>query len=305
MAIVALAAFVVVDLILVAAALNSTNPPGTSLESTPRPAATSLPTPEEGAEPTPTPAAPVVAVRPTRLVAALDSETAWRATTGACPDAQAAPELTTDGGVSWKATSVTAATEVVALQRIIIDNDSDATMIGQDAETCGAALARTFVGGDDYAAYPEQLRSAWFVQPTNHAALHSPAGDFAAPCTDVIAIAVRDTDRAAVLCSDQSVWTTIDSGATWPSTVGIPGAMQITGAEGGYRVALVGASDCAGVQLISFSDDVSASGSVCFPVAADPAALVGNIAVSEAENVVWLWVGEQLVRSLDGGLTWQ
>lgn len=303
LAIAALGIFLLGDVVLISTALNSTRSISAPSGYTP-PAASSSPDPGASPDPEPTPSI-VAAVRPMRIVVALDADTVWRATTGACPATVAAPELTTDSGATWTATDTTGPTGVVALSRIIVNNESDVTMIGQDVESCAPALARTFVGGDDYAAYPDRLVAEWFVQPADAAIVHSPAGDIAAPCTNVLVIAADDEDSAAVLCSDQSVWITNDSGATWPDKVAVLGGMNLAASEQGYRAAVLGAPGCVGVQVVTIVQSAPPVASGCFPTVSDPASLAGAVALTEADGNVWLWAGEAFVRSADGGVTWQ
>jgi hypothetical protein len=300
-AIVGLTVFLVVDLILVVAALDANRSNLSASEFTPKPSASAVPTPEATATSTP---APVTVVQPNRLVAALDGDVAWRSATGACPATEAAPEITTDGGTTWNPTNITASTQVVNLQRIVVDSESDAMMIGQNAADCSPALVRTFVGGDDYADYPEQLPAQWFVQPADHAVVHSPVGDVAAPCAAVITIAARDDADAAALCADQSIWLTADAGATWAASAAVAGALNIAASDAGYVAAAAPGAACAGVQIVSVALDATVAPTGCFPVPAEPSSLAGNVALAAGNGAIWLWAGDAFVLSVDGGVTW-
>ncbi len=187
--IVALSLFVIVDAILVGTALNVTRP---SVERVPGSVATGT-TPKTPASASATPTAPAIAaVMPTRMLVAADGSVAWRATTGPCPDTQAAPELTTDAGSTWKATSATAPTGIRSLQSIAVEGTRTASMIGQSSKDCSPMLVRTYVAGDNYQEYPAALAGFWYVNPLNRAVVHGPAGDLAAPCTAVLSLAHRN-----------------------------------------------------------------------------------------------------------------
>jgi hypothetical protein len=230
-----LALFFVFDIAVVSFALNPPEVPTTDAVVTPE--ATPTVEPEAEATPDPTPAAPaaIASAVPARVIESRDDQLAWRATTGEC-GAPALPELTTDGGATW--TSTTAApTGIVSLQSISIEGDRVASMIGQDADGCAPMLVRTFVAGTDYAEYPADLADAWYVAPLDRSVVHSPSGDYAAPCGAVVSLAVMTVDRAASLCSDSSIFTTTDGARTWIAAPASPGAMNIAASADGYTVA--------------------------------------------------------------------
>ena len=301
----AVAAFIIVDIILIALALNSTrsDAPGAT------PGAirtfTSI-----SSSPTPTPTATsqqrvAVSAPPTRILAALNATTAWRAITGTCPETVASPELTTDSGAHWKVTDVTGPTKVTSLQSIIVGSKSLASMVGLSKVDCTPELVKTFVAGDNYASYPNELTGIWFVNPANRASVHSPTGDFAAPCTAVIALASRDTKAAAVLCADQTVYQTTDAAAHWTQPATIPGAVNLSSTESGYIASAVGQTGCAGVQVIALSAELRPGFTGCLPVDAAPTNLSGKVAMAETAGTLWVWAADVVKRSSDGGVSWQ
>jgi hypothetical protein len=313
----AVAAFILIDVLLVVMALGSTHADANAkapqtvaaLTATP-PVSEPVETPTSPAvEPveTPTPTGtPIVAVPPTRILAAFDATTVWRAETGACPAAKASPELTTDAGKTWKSTDATGTTEVTALQRIKPTSARVATMIGFNQTDCSPEYVKTYVAGDNYSSYPKEIDGVWYVNPANRAAVHSPSGDVKAPCAEVIALAPRDDNAAAVLCADQTVFTTTDSAATWAPAVVVPGAVNLTVAQAGYVITSVGLPECAGVQLIALSaEPLRVKPTGCLPVSMPAETMPGNVAVSEAAGTVWLWAGKVFKRSQDEGISWQ
>lgn len=305
---VAVAAFLLVDILLVAWALTgaradakvSAHRPIPTYSATPR---TDVPT----ATPEPTPEiTPIVSVPPARILAALDETTAWRALTGECPEATASPELTTDSGETWKSTDATKSTEVTALQRIRVNGPRVASMLGFSQDGCEPQFVKTYVAGDSFKSYPEEVDSSWYVNPADRATVHSPTGDVAAPCDSVIALAPRDADAAAVLCADQTIHATTDGAATWAKSVAVPGAVNLTVTQTGYIYTAVGLPECAGVQLIALSaKPLKITPTGCLPVETPAETMPGNVAVSEAAGTVWLWAGDVFKRSQDEGATWQ
>ena len=299
--------FLAVDVALVAVALNAPHPTEEASGGTASPTVRATPTPTATSKPKPT-VAPVAAVLPTRLIVARDGELAWRAATGACPATSASPELTTNSGATWKPTDATGPTGVRSLQSITIEGREVASMIGQSAADCSTMFVRTYVAGDNYEEYPADLAGVWFVNPLNRAALHSPAGDFSAPCTTVLTLAARDANNAAVLCGDQTVFTTTDAAASWSPAMPVSGALNLAPSAAGYVVAAVGAPGCAGVEILSITEPVATpqfTPTGCFPSDVAPASFSGNVALSEAAGTLWLWAGDSLSRSGDGGATWQ
>ena len=120
-------------------------------------------------------------------------------------------------------------------------------------------------------------------------------------------LASRGDTSAAVLCSDHTVFRTTDAGSTWGSSVAVPGSVALASSGNGYAIAVTEQPSCGGVQLLALPELVDGSeltASGCFPTLAAPDSLAGNIAVSEGAGTLWLWAGDALVLSSDGGTTW-
>jgi hypothetical protein len=305
-AIAGIALFLALDIFLVVLALQSTSPrnngsasaePSVGGESTAPASPSASPTPPTSGS------TAVTAVAPTRILAALDATVAWRATTGACPEATATPELTVDGGVTWASADLTAATGVMALQRIFVSGSDTATFLGSGAD-CVPEVVRTFVGGADFADYPDQLDRSWYLAPVGSATVHAPGGDVAAPCPSAVTVAPLDASRAAVLCADSGIHLTADAGATWTTLAATPGAVALTEMTDGFLVASAGAVGCAGVQLIAVAVDDSRTALDCVESSEPASDLAGSIAVDWTAEGIWLWVGERLLISTDEGATW-
>lgn len=302
----ALALLLVLDAVLVHIALDAGSPRRSEAMSAPTSevAPSSNPPPVPTETESPSPAQPPAARAPTRIISALDGITAWRATTGTCPDTLALPELTTDSGATFTPTNATISSDVVALQSIAVEGEDVATMIGQSSDDCSPTLVRTFVAGDNYEQFAGGLVGAWYVDPRNRAELHSPGGIVAAPCPAVMALAVRDENDAAVLCDDQTIFMTTDSAASWSRPIAGPGAVNLTSGPDGYFVASVGVEGCVGVQIAQMSLAPVLTPTGCLLIAGEPAALVGNVSLSSGGGTLWLWAGDSLARSTDEGATW-
>ena len=306
---VAVAAFLLVDILLIAWALTGTRADAKVSAHRPIPTYSATPrTTAPTANPTPTPTASrsteIVPVPPTRILAAFDGTTAWRAETGACPAVKASPELTTDSGESWKSTDATGPTEVTALQRIKVSGPRVASMIGFSEADCSPQFVKTYVAGDSFKSYPEEVDTSWYVDPADRDTVHGPAGEFKAPCDSVIMLAPRDADAAAVLCADGEVFATADAAKTWSRPATLAGVINISVAQGGYIAAAAGRADCAGVQILPLSPELESGKAGCYPTKASLKSLSGKVALSEADGIIWLWAGDALARSSDEGVTW-
>ena len=306
---IAVGAFIAVDILLIALALGSHQVGAEAgapriIPTVAAPASTSTPTASPSSAPAPA-ADAVLPLPPARLLGAVDENTAWRAVTGACPATPASPELSTDGGGTWKTTDASGPTEVTALQRLIVTSESVVEMVGLTESDCVPQFVKTFVGGDNYSSYPDKTDGTWYVDPADRATVHSPAGDTTAPCDAVVSLAVRDDKSAAALCGDGQLFATTDAAATWSEPTPARGVINLTATDSGYIVAAVGDAECAGVQLLAFAEALTISPTGCLVDASPPATLSGNVAMSAAAGTVWLWADETLARSDDLGVTWK
>ncbi|KFF58427.1 hypothetical protein JF66_18645 [Cryobacterium sp. MLB-32] len=301
----AVAAFIIFDLALIGFALSTTKAdadvtPGTVPTSTLVP--TPSPTPAASTTTAPTPSASaVVAVTPARMISAADGTTAWRAASGACPAASASPEVSTDSGATWTATDATGPADVTAVQTLSAQSGSVVQFVGLDLADCAPLFVKTFVGGDNFRSYPEQLDGQWFVNPADRAVVHSPEGDQTAPCASVLALAPRSGTEAAVLCASNELYVTTDAAATWSAASVLAGTVNLTASDAGYVAAVAGSAECAGVQIVTLTPELGATVTGCLLVAGD---LAGNVALSASGDTLWVWAGETLGRSTDAGAAW-
>lgn len=261
---IAVAVFVLFDIALIVLALNGIRP---APSGTPAPIPTFTPSPGGISTPVPTPSATstasIDAVPSTRIVAALDGTTAWRATTGPCPATPATAQITTDSGVTWRQTDANASGTLSSLQRITVDGKAVASMVALTRSDCSPALIKTFVAGRAYAPFAAELAETWFVNPAIRNAVHSPAGDRTAPCS-VVALAVRNPTSAAVLCADHTVHATTDAARSFTLAVAVPGAVTISTSDSGYFAAATGQSGCDGLQIVALTANLQPSSAGCY-----------------------------------------
>lgn len=243
---------------------------------------------------------------PQRVLTAVDASVAWRAVTGECSQAVAAPEITTDAGASWRATDATGPTGATAVQRIMSASADVATMVAAAPDSCAPTIIRTYVRGDNYEEYPAEIETAWRIDPADRASIGTPDGIVDAPCGSIATIATASDASAAVLCVDGTMSTTADTGASWSAPLEVAGAQSLDAVEGGWLVARLGGSTCAGVGLaVVDPGGTTATEAGCVPVSGELESFAGEVAVSAGGGTWWVWVADALVRSTDGGATWR
>lgn len=297
LAAVAIGAFLIVDGLLVAAALsNGASTP----QSTATPLSSNLlSTP--GGEPDAVDLPPA-----TRLLAAFDATSAWRSETGTCPKADALVEHSADGGKTWDGFDLGAQGGISAAVSLSALGDSrSAFVIAQTKQDCSPTWVGTTTEGTQWTAFPDRVATVWRIEPGNRAIVVSPAGVRKAPCPEVVGLAAVNATSAAALCSDGSLHRTTDTGVTWEASTPVRSAAAIgTGTDGYLVAALSDDPACVGVVVSA----IAATGPAD-PTTVSRCVATGNestdIAISGNSTATWLWAGATVVRSLDGGSTWK
>ncbi|TFC89812.1 hypothetical protein E3T24_00415 [Cryobacterium sp. TmT2-59] len=299
-----LAVFLLFDVALVSFALTASKPSanaGTAVKPAETTTAEPSTTEQPVVEPVETPA--ITSPPPTRILTALDASTLWRATTGDCPAATATPELSTDAGETWRAFDASKGTDASSILSIYVSSKSEASLVTLTAGDCTPQRVTTFVAGAQWQEYPDRVGSNWYVDPTDRARVHSPSGSFSAPCSAVIALAPRTDSTAALLCSDGTLFRTGDGAATYGPAVALPGAANLTVSDNGYIIVATDQADCAGAQLLATSEEPD--GALTPTGCREEAVTPGTLALAGADGIVWLWAGDVVSSSIDGGTTWQ
>lgn len=243
----------------------------------------------------PTAAPALMVAAPTRAFAAIDGDIAYRAAAGECGVAPAQVERTGDGGETWSSTTPA---EVTAVQQILTDGSDDVAIVAVEPDGCSPVLVRSYSQGAEWVQTTE-VSAHWHLGAGRVVA---PGGAASTPCAAPLQIAPRDEASAAVLCSDTTVAATSDGGATWFSSAALAGATSIARSEDAYRVAVVGMNGCEGAQVVSLTAALeTGTPGECVVTEAD---LGSTVLATAADGTVWIWAGDALARSSDGGLTW-
>lgn len=250
---------------------------------------------EKPVEPTPEPPKTVTVDAPQRvLVAGQEPGHLLRAATPGCGAGNGMIEYSFDDGASWQAVNFTDSPGA-AVQQIDASNPEIVRVAYLD-ENCDLQGARSYTGGSGWE--PEPAAAATWMLQGDGGATFSPAGQVALPCTAVSVSGAGNTGIA--LCSDSHITVSADAGQTWSTPVLVPGASVVSSSSAGAFVAAVGAPECSGISVSSTSaEGVTPAGS-CLPSETGPAA----VALASTPTSLVLWVGDQLLRSADVGVSW-
>jgi hypothetical protein len=123
-----------------------------------------------------------------------------------------------------------------------------------------------------------------------------------APCESVVAIATQSSAEAAVLCNDQTIFETVTGGTVWSAAIFISGAVALNSRDGGYAVAVVEQGGCAGISIVTLAESSGGVPVGCTGEVPPPGQTA--LAVGDGDSI-WLWAGSILVKSTNGGTTWQ
>jgi hypothetical protein len=132
--------------------------------------------------------------------------------------------------------------------------------------------------------------------------VHSPKGDVTAPCGSMVGLAAKDASNAAVLCADHGIYRTSDAGVSWSGPLIVIGSVALTATAEGYATAATSLAGCAGIAVSRF--DAAVGGATLAGCLATSTPQPGTVAVASGGSTLWLWAGDLLARSSDGGSTW-
>jgi len=308
---VALGAFLVVDVALVGLALRSTaaEPSGTGVPGAARarPAAesgvaaggagaaspTSGTTDSAPATQAPTSGSPAEdsLLEPTPVtvgLVAVDDTTAWRFTTGSCDDGGSTLAVSEDGAQTWQPRVAPFDTTVRVRVR---DNGSAAFAIGGDSD-CRPRFRQTRDAAQTWDR-PVAVPGAWHRDLQDPAVVGTAAGTRAKPCrgAGVVDLAVDD-DSALALCADGRLRAS-GTGTSWTDEGTVDGALAVALA-GDKSLALLAAPDCAGLAVVDATDPGTALG--CAPL--DLAGVgSGQVSLAATGDAVWVTAGDTTLRA--------
>jgi hypothetical protein len=235
-----------------------------------------------------------------RLLLAMSSETAWRATVGNC-DTPGEIERSTNGGATWERIVRTSPAPIVMLG---LEPGGHVFAIGGTRRSCSVRYM-AYAGDGTLAASTTTAVSKWFPSPDDRDEINGPGGTKATPCNHhAIGLAPFDLTRALVVCDNGEVMNTRDSGNTWRHAARIPNALAVGAGSGRYWIAGV-RNDCDGVAVQALTEKngtLTRGRTRCAP-GLDVAG--GQVAIDVTGGTIWLWSGSRIAISMDDGETWK
>lgn len=283
---------VVVDVALVTLALTRSTASAGS-EALPAPTYSSS-VPPPAASPSPSPTASAQATGSGRYLSAVNGQEAWRATDGTCGGTQPTLEHTLDAGTTW--TPIVLETDVSSLLGIRAV-DGRLTMLAGIGDGCTPTVRSTTDAGLTWSASAAGSAGAG-VSP---AGVVLSTGLVNSPCSDPVE-AFQGKQTAVVVCDGQLEWR---SGTGAWVDVPLGGVRSMADAGDHYSLARVGTDTCAGVQIESMPAVAVTPATTTRPVGCDAdASTHGPISMARAGDDVWLWTGDTVSVSRDGGRTW-
>lgn len=278
---------------------NSAAPSSPSIndpEDTPDP----LPEEPSPTETIPSVAQPLPSGPATRLLAAVNSEDALRAVVGSCED-PGYLELSTDGGESWSRLEP----GLTSIVRIRMIDRASFFAIGTNAE-CEVAQAASYSYGETWADRSNQLPASWYIDPIDRTEIHGLTASTESLCQQVTGLVGLDTNNAAALCGDGALYWTADGGAQWQLGATVPGLAAIaSGPETTIIAAGYGVEpSCEGVSVHqiagSGTNEFIGCATVSDHLELDPA----EVAIGGTGDDLWLWIGDEILRSQDFAKSW-
>jgi hypothetical protein len=289
-----LAAFLVVDVLLVGLAISSTRSPvaraGAPVDSGAVVASSGSSTTKAST------ASPDVEVSPLAVgIVAVDGDTALRFHTGTCKSGGATLELSTNGGKTW----APRAAPYDTVMRVRVRSDGSAFVVGADQGTGCTPRIRQAGALDGDFGDGVAVGDAWYRDARAETSVGLPTGETGKPCGSdaVIDLAVVDT-RAAVLCSGGQVRAS-GNGKKWNTVGSVKGALAVAlGAKDVAYAVAPGADSCAGLAVVEVAKPSVTLGCAEVDLAeVDP----GSVALAITSTSGWLVVGGDVYRA-DGKL---
>jgi hypothetical protein len=316
---VALGAFLVVDVGLVGLALRSTAAPAAGeggaggrpvaesgisaggAGTTPRGGVTTdsapAPTPSRGSS-SPTAPAEDAVLEPTPVtvgLVALDGTTAWRFTRGSCDTGGSTLAVSEDGAQTWQPRVAPFDT---TLRVRVRDNGSAAFAIGGDGD-CTPRFRQTRDTAQTWDR-PARVPGAWYRDGQDPAVVGTEAGTRAKPCGDAGVVDLAVDDRSAlVLCADGRLRRSA-TGEQWSDDGSVEGGLAVA-VSGTRTLALVTRPDCAGLAVVDATDPQKTLG--CAPVDGSKVR-AGQVALAAAGKAVWVAAGDTTLRATGDLALW-
>jgi hypothetical protein len=251
-------------------------------------------------EPSPSRSTEPEVVVPTRLLLATSSKEAWRATVGDC-QTHGRVERSANGGKSWQQALEPPLGPIV---RLGVEPNGNVYTLGGAGTDCSIRYI-SYAEDGVVAAQTNRPRGIWSRDPGKPDKIRGPGSARATPCKaqHVLGLASLSGSEALVVCTGGSVIVMSNSGRSWRQADKLVGTMAVGAGAG--RIWVAGKEkkcDGVAIQSLTLSNrDLSRGRSRCAP---DLTAIPGRVAIDVSGKAIWLWAGDKVQISTDGGRTW-
>ncbi|OII43512.1 hypothetical protein [Plantibacter sp. MMLR14_011] len=301
LAIIGLTLFLVADVILVGLALTANG--RSSDDATQRPIPTFGGTPSASASPEPT-EEPAAAEPTDRFIAAGSATVIWRATQGTC-EAPAVVERSEDAGVTWAVIPTAQAFDLRVVSALTATSEDEVQLVGSAGADCAVGGYSSTDAGDTWTSTPELLSTVAYqtpVSPDGSTTIVMAGQSVAAPCPVIEALAADETRTVTACSAVLAEWDA--SNGSW-TVIPFAGIHAVELQPEQILFAARGVTGCTGLGVLRVPGTTltpaSAPESVGCVAEAD---LTAPAALTSAEGVSWLWVGDTLFSSTDDGASW-
>ncbi|WP_229940332.1 hypothetical protein [Plantibacter cousiniae (nom. nud.)] len=213
-------------------------------------------------------------------------------------------ERSVDSGATWTALP-TGDIDLRIVSALTATSETDLELIGAAGPECTVGGFSSSDAGDSWTSSPELLSTAAYEAPVaadGSTAVVLSGQLVAAPCPGVEVMATG-SERIVAACSAVL--------AEWEATTGTWSAIPFAGIHAldvqaeQILFAARGVPGCAGLGVLRVSGATLTSASATESIGCvSDANLASPAALASGDGVSWLWVGDALFTSGDGGATW-
>ncbi|MGG7452668.1 hypothetical protein ACQ3HE_17335 [Plantibacter auratus] len=296
-----MALFLVADVVLVGLALTANG--GSSDPGTQRPIPTFGGTSSTPASPEAT-EEPAAAEPTKRFIAAGSATVLWRATQGTC-EVPAVVERSEDAGVTWAVNPTAQAFDLRVVYGLTATSEDEVQLVGSAGAECAVGGFSSTDAGDTWDSSPELLSTVAYqtpVAPDGSTAVVMGGQPVAAPCPAVEVLAADETRTVTACSAVLAEWDA--SNGSW-TAIPFAGIHAVELQPEQILFAARGVTGCAGLGVVRVPGTTLTSTSAPENVGCVAEAdLTAPAALTSAEGASWLWVGDTLLTSPDGGVSW-
>jgi photosystem II stability/assembly factor-like uncharacterized protein len=226
---------------------------------------------------------------------------AWRARTGECGGAPVL-QRTADAGATWTDYTVDLI-DVGALLQLEAVSEVRVRALAGTGDNCVPLPIESYTMGVFWER-PSTPTALWQSSAGGGGAVSGPTGEVPTPCRAVAALASRSAGEAAVVCTDGSLQVTEDGGGTWAAPLTDRSAAAVAGTDSGYTVAVLDDDRCDGLGLVAVRLAAASTTRDGSFLSCLDSSTTSPVVMSAARAAVWVWVGEEVLVSRDGGRSW-